>query len=171
MGLLFCFLIGREALRLAETYSWAERRCEILHSQVVRSGGENPYRPELRFRSADAGAPLSGHQIQRRDLAYDSHGAVAARITPYPVGASVPCYASAQGEAVLERGPCGSASGCCCPGSSSPSAAWDSWRPGAPPAGTVWGSPFSRRSARARPRAVPVGLSGASASSSPPSAA
>jgi hypothetical protein len=105
MGLLFCFLIGREALRLAETYSWAERRCEILHSQVVRSGGENPYRPELRFRSADAGAPLSGHQIQRRDLAYDSHGAVAARITPYPVGASVPCYASAQGEAVLERGP------------------------------------------------------------------
>jgi hypothetical protein len=105
MGLLFLALIGREAWRGAETFDWAERRCEILHSQVVRKGGEEPYRPEVAFRTLDDGPEARGDRIQRREIREGSHGAAAAHLAPYPVGARSDCFVSRTGEAVLERGP------------------------------------------------------------------
>jgi hypothetical protein len=105
MGLLFLALIGREAWRGAETYRWAERRCEILRSEVVRSGGEEPYAPRVAFRAVDAGPELVGSRIQRREIHDGSYGAALARLAPYPAGASVSCWTSGAGEAVLERGP------------------------------------------------------------------
>jgi hypothetical protein len=105
LGSFFVALIAREAWRTAETLTWAERSCEIVRSEVVRSGGEEPYRPVVGFRTLDAGETVSGSQIQRRETSYGSHGGAAGRLAPYPVGATVPCYVSPEREAVLERGP------------------------------------------------------------------
>jgi hypothetical protein len=105
LGIAFVGLIARETWRAAESFGWAERRCEIVRSEVVRAGGEEPYRPEVGFRTRDAGETISGGQIQRRELSYGSHGKAAGRLAPYPVGATVPCYVSPAREAVLERGP------------------------------------------------------------------
>jgi hypothetical protein len=105
LGIFFVGLIARETWRAGETFGWAERRCEIVRSEVVRGGGESPYRPEVGFRTLDAGETVSGSQIQRRELSYGSHGKAAERLASYPVGATVPCYVSPAREAVLERGP------------------------------------------------------------------
>lgn len=105
MGLLFLALIGRETWRSAETYRFAQRRCEILSSEVERSGGERPYHAAVSFRTDDAGPVLVGRRIRRRAIAERSYGGAAAHLAPYPVGASVPCWASEAGEVVLERGP------------------------------------------------------------------
>ena len=105
LGVVFLVLIGRETWRVGETYGWAERSCEILHSQVVRAGGDDPYRPEVRFQAQVAGETVTGSQVQRRELSYESHGEARERLAPYPVGAVVPCFTSSAREAVLERGP------------------------------------------------------------------
>jgi len=105
LGILFVGLVAREAWRAAETFGWAERRCEILHSAVVRAGGEEPYLPRVDYRTLDAGERISGSGIQRRELSYGSYRDAAARLAAYPLGARVPCYASPVGEVVLERGP------------------------------------------------------------------
>ena len=105
LGVAFLLMVGREAWRSGETYGWSERSCEILHSQVVRAGGDDPYRPEVGFRTLDAGETVTGQQIQRRVFSDGSHGAAQARLAPYPVGATVPCFVSPAREAVLERGP------------------------------------------------------------------
>jgi hypothetical protein len=105
MGLLFVFFIGREALRGLETYSWDERRCEITHSSVAREDGEEPYRAAVAFRTLDGGAALAGDAIQRRATRDDTHSEAAARLAPYPIGATATCYAGPDGGLVLERGP------------------------------------------------------------------
>jgi hypothetical protein len=105
LGIVFVGLIAREAWRAAEPFGWAERRCEIVRSEVVRAGGEEPYRPAVGFRTVDAGETISGSRIQRREITTGSHGDAAQRLAPYPAGAIVACYVSPTGEAVLERGP------------------------------------------------------------------
>jgi hypothetical protein len=105
LGMVFVALIAREAWRAAEPFGWAARRCEIVRSEVVRAGGEEPYRPAVGFRTVDAGETVSGSRIQRRELSYASHGKAARRLAPYPAGAIVACRVSPAGEAVLEPGP------------------------------------------------------------------
>jgi hypothetical protein len=106
LGMLFLVLIARETWKGAETYAWDERRCEILVSEVVRGGGEAPYRPEVQFQTIDGGPDARGDAIHHSgNPGYGSHGKALARLAPYGAGATVPCYASAGGELVLERGP------------------------------------------------------------------
>ena len=105
MGLAFTYFLGQEVLEGAGTYRWEERRCEILESEVTRQGGEDPYRLRLRFRSADAGRPVAGNRLRRNETRFDEYGDAAARGAAYPAGAVVTCYASPDGEVVLERSP------------------------------------------------------------------
>ncbi len=105
IGGFFVFLIGREAILALETYRWDERRCEVLRSEVVREGGEEPYRAVVAFRTLDGGETRQGDSISRRVARDGSHGDAAERLAPYPLGATVACHASAEGELVLERGP------------------------------------------------------------------
>ena len=106
LGMLFLVLIVREMWKGAETYAWDERRCEILASEVVRAGGEEPYRPAVQFQTIDGGPDARGDAIHRSgNPGYGSYGDALSRVAPYAAGATVPCYASAGGELVLERGP------------------------------------------------------------------
>jgi hypothetical protein len=106
LGMLFLVLIVRETWKGAETYAWEERRCEILASEVVRGGGEEPYRPTVQFRTIDGGREASGDSIHRTgNPGHGSYGGALARLEPYPVGATTACYVTAGEEPVLERGP------------------------------------------------------------------
>ncbi|MEM7410049.1 MAG: DUF3592 domain-containing protein [Myxococcota bacterium] len=105
MGAVFTWLLGQELLKSADTYQWQERRCEILHSEVSRDGGEDPYVPVVRYRTLDAGPELQGQQLRRDDPTFGDYGSAANQLAPYPAGATVACFASSEGDLVLQRGP------------------------------------------------------------------
>jgi hypothetical protein len=103
VGLLFLVLLGRAVWRGAETWSWAERRCEIASSTVVRADGEDPYHPVVVFRLVDGLEPQASQAIRRDPPHYGTYDAAAAHAARYPAGAHTACWASPAGELVLER--------------------------------------------------------------------
>ena len=105
IGALFVVMILRESAERLDTYRWAERRCEITQSQVVRRGGEQPYAPRVGFRTIDEGPRAIGQRIDLSEPTKASWGAAHRALAPYPEGASVPCYVSPSGTAVLKQGP------------------------------------------------------------------
>jgi hypothetical protein len=102
-GLLFLVLLGRAVWRGAETWRWAEHRCEIASSAVVRADGEDPYHPVVVFRLVDGVEPHASQAIRRNPPRYGTYDEAAAHAARYPAGAHTECWASPAGELVLER--------------------------------------------------------------------
>jgi hypothetical protein len=104
-GLLFLVVLGHAVRRGAETWRWAEQRCEIVSSAVVRADGEDPYHPVVVFRLVDGVEPHASQAIRREPPHYGTYDEAAAHAARYPAGARTACWASPAGELVLERSP------------------------------------------------------------------
>ena len=105
-GLVFLWLIGREALRTLETYWWPKAPAVILSSEVVDDPDEeNPYSVGVQYRYTWNGSGQVSDQLQRSRQRFSDFSRAAGLVALYPAGCETECFVNPKRpEAVLCHG-------------------------------------------------------------------
>src|SRR5437773_1088557 len=106
MGLLFVGLIGKDALKRAQTYRWATVPCTILSSTVAaEKSSENPYRFAVSYEYQLGGNSYHSQRAALSDIRSPNYRDALRMVERYPEKAQSVCYVNPAhpDEAILQR--------------------------------------------------------------------
>lgn len=109
-GVVFTWLVAREALVAAKTWAWKPTDCQILTSQIsdTDSHGKHTgnYYFRVTYRYSFNGRTFTSDQYERRASGTSDYSPAARLVEQYPAEAGALCYVNpaAPDEAVLKRG-------------------------------------------------------------------
>ena len=110
MGLVFCWLIAREALAGLRTWTWTKTDCEILQSRVNETGPRGrrtgQFYLDVRYCYRSGNRVITSDLHTLKPVVFSDYGKASRVVDAYPKGAHATCFVNPADptQAVLQRG-------------------------------------------------------------------